>query len=107
MTTFEGTTLKIGDKDYVVPALTIKQIRTLKSDIQELRQLKDAVNIEDEKLDKMISVIYAAISRNYPDITREELENNLDMNNIQDVILIILGASGIVEKKNREKTQNP
>jgi len=104
MTQFEGINLKLGNKDYVIPPLNLKAVRKFQNEIMTMTSIKGAIT--DEQMNSVVKVIHAAISRNYPDITTDELEEIIDLKNMQEVIPAILAASGFLEKKNQVETQN-
>lgn len=101
----DGVSIKIGVKEYIVPALNFKQIRTLMPKIQQLTNIGATMN--DEQMDNVFTVIHAAISRNYPEINKEFLEENIDMNNVRPIINAIMGQSGLVKASGEATAGNP
>lgn len=91
----EGVAIKIGVKEYIIPALNFKQIRTLMPKIQKLSAV--GATMSDEQMDDVFTVIQAAVSRNYPEINKDFLEDNIDMNNVRPIINAIMGQSGLVK----------
>lgn len=94
----DGEKIQINGVEYIVPALTFKQVKALSEDISQIGSVKDA-NLGADKIEKMLNIIHAAFSRNYPDMTREQVEDMLDLKNVRDVFHAVLGVSGFVEKK--------
>ena len=92
----DGTTIKIGKKDFVVPALNLKQIRTMLPKIQNMGAVSAGM-VDTNQIDTMFEVILAAITRNYPEIDKEFLEENIDANNAEIIIKAIMGKSGLVK----------
>ena len=101
----DGVEVKVGVKKYVVPALNFKQIRTLMPKIQQLTDI--GATMSDEQIDNVFTVIQAAMSRNYPDINKEFLEENIDMNNVRPIINAIMGQSGLVKTSGEAAAGNP
>jgi ankyrin repeat protein len=101
----DGVSIKVGVKEYIVPALNFKQIRTLMPKIQQLTNIGATMN--DEQMDNVFTVIHAAISRNYPEINKEFLEENIDMNNVRPIINAIMGQSGLVKASGEATAGNP
>ncbi|OGW51751.1 MAG: hypothetical protein A2Y81_12740 [Nitrospirae bacterium RBG_13_43_8] len=91
----DGTKLKIGDKEFVVSALNFKQVRELRPLFKKLQDLQGGENVDSEQLDAMIEIVHQGLQRNYPDITKEELEENLDMQNIQGIINAVTGQARV------------
>jgi hypothetical protein len=89
---FEGTEVKLGDKTFVVPALTIGQARRLWPEILEMNDGITAANLPD-KQSKWMDIVHAALSRNYPDLKREELEELVDLRSIKKLMMIVMGNS--------------
>lgn len=96
---FDGITLKIGTENYIVPPLNFKGLRKAKPLLDKLpTQLEGNSQMSDEQMDAMLDFILLALSRNYPDMTKDQLEDILDMANIQDVMAAITGQSGLIKK---------
>ena len=91
---FEGQTVNLGGQEYVVPSLSVKQARALWPKILELNKGITEENLP-EKHGLSVEVIHAALTRNYPDLTRDELEDLVDMRNIRVLMALVSGQSGI------------
>jgi hypothetical protein len=89
----DGVTVKMGDKEYVVPPLNLKAVRRLNPLVE---QMKDQSLTSYQFLPMVAEIALAAISRNYPDMTMEQLEDILDMGNARAVMSAVLGQSGFV-----------
>ena len=86
--------MKIGEKDYDVPALTLGQLRNgvLKM-IQEHDELLTA-NKYYESIDMRGRIIAKALMSKYPELKEDEVLNALDLANIGPAWLNLLGMSG-------------
>lgn len=91
---FDGVKMKIGEDEYVVPPLSFRKLKALANDIKSLNNNDPNLN---EKMDVMVRIIHAALSRNYPDITLDKVEEILDFGNVVPVIQAIMGTSGLVK----------
>lgn len=95
MIKFDGVVLKIGAEKRVVPALTLKQIKALRAQ----GHLAALAGIQGEPTDaqmaSLLVVCHAALSRNYPDMTTDELEDDIDLNVLQSVVKAVVGQSGL------------
>ncbi|TDR82206.1 hypothetical protein [Paludibacterium purpuratum] len=87
----EGVKLKLGGKDLIVPSLSFKQIKVLLPTVQKI----GGKGVSAENMDDIALVVHTALSRNYPDMTVEEVEEALDMNNGMKAILAVMGQSGL------------
>lgn len=94
-----GIKLTIGDEEYVVPALTLGQLRNegmLDKMKQHDAKLADAETYFDA-LDIRAEIILAALQRNYPDVTLDKLRDQLDLGNVSDIWNAVMGASGMIK----------
>ncbi|MEW6563318.1 MAG: hypothetical protein AB1400_08835 [Pseudomonadota bacterium] len=91
----DGVSIRMGGKEWVVPPLTFRALRNLRHDIQALAESSGALP-GDEAMDGIIEIVHTAMKRNYPELTRDEIEDMLDIANMQHVIAAIMGASGLV-----------
>lgn len=90
MPTHAGVIIHMAGIDWVVPPLSLGQVKRLKA-------MQDAVKTDLDNLDTMGQAVQMALSRNYPDITLERVENDLlDAGNIKHVFEVVMGVSGMV-----------
>lgn len=96
-----GTKIIIDNAEYVVPPLTLGQLR---NGVNDLMKRHDELVNEDGKLFELFDlrgqVILAAIKRNHPDMTEETLFNYLDLANLTPLWLQVLGQSGFTPGEN-------
>lgn len=91
-----GINIQLGGKDYIVPPLSFKKLRELEGDIKALAKLEGpATQYTGEQLQVFLRIVQAALSRNYPDMTIEDVEEVLDLGNVRPVVAAILGVSGL------------
>lgn len=91
---FDGELVQLGDREFIVPSLSMKQAKDLWPEILDMDQGITKVNLP-EKQSKWLDIVTAAISRNYPDVRREELEELVDLRSIRKLMLIVMGNSGL------------
>lgn len=89
----EGEDVSLNGKTYTVPALTLRQIKRLGPKIQTLAGV-NPLTADEAALDPLLDVAHAALSRNYPDLKREDMEDLVDLRNIMPLITAILNMSG-------------
>ena len=91
----KGIPLELGGTTYIVPPLSLGA----------LEQLKDALEKftgdirESEQVSTVIDAATAALKRNYPEFTREQVADLIDLENMQDVFLALMDVSGLRRKK--------
>lgn len=88
----EGTKVMMGGKEWIVPALNFRQVRTL--------QDKLTAQQTDPNFDTLaltVEVVQMALSRNYPDVSMDEVEEMVDLRNAPGLFKTVMGQSGMVE----------
>lgn len=91
---FAGTKVMIGGKEYIIPPISLGQLR---NGTLPLLQKHDELLAEGKAFEAYEikgQVILNALRRNYPDFDEEELFGFLDMTNTPPLWLQILGISG-------------
>lgn len=97
----QGQPVQLGNAAYVCPALNLKSMKLLKTELIQLQKgipadtpadTMDAAQAEYMRV--LVVTAHAALVRNYPDITQDIIEEGIDFNNLKDVALAVLGASG-------------
>jgi hypothetical protein len=95
---YEGIPITIGKKKYVVPPLSFKGLKSLRAEMDVLKTAQLGEMFTDEQADAMIKVIHAAVSRNYPDITEDDLAEMIDFGNVNQIIGAIYANSGLASQ---------
>ena len=88
----DGVLINIGTKTYTVPPLNFKRLRLLKPEIELLAGVSGAPSAE--QMDAMIQIIHSALERNYPELSKEDVEEMLDLGNAPKVLNAIMGVAG-------------
>jgi hypothetical protein len=91
---FNGNKITIGDEDFIVPPISLGQLR---NGTLALLQKHDELIADAKTFEAMEirgQVILSALRRNYPDFPEDKLFAYLDMSNTGPIWLGILGASG-------------
>lgn len=94
MAKYDGVKMRVGGRELIVPALTIKQVRSLRAEFDQMQGIKDAAPTDDQ-IGAVTRVIHSAVVRNYPDMTQDDLEELLDLSTMQAVVKAIMGQSGL------------
>lgn len=98
----DGELVRIGEKEYTVPALNFKRVREVQKLLEKIGTVNIGQILTDDQLNMMIEIAHIGLQRNYPDITKEELEEILDLNNIYDVVLAVTGQAGLKKRLAKE-----
>jgi hypothetical protein len=96
---FDGELLKLGDREFVIPPLNWRRIRKIMPILERMKDITagGGLTITEPMLDDSLTVIHEAISRNYPEITRDELEDLVDLANAPKLIMAVMGLSGLLQ----------
>jgi hypothetical protein len=94
---FEGELVELGGKEFVVPALSLRQIRELAPKLDQLDS--DAAGLPSvDQISIVVDVLHAALSRNYPELTKEDLVDLIDLGNMSALIKAAMRTSGLEKK---------
>lgn len=98
----EGEKVKLAGFEYVVPVLSFGPVRKnkeLAALISELQALKvsDLSALDLPAAMKFLPIVHAAIARNYPELTLDKLEDDLDLKDVRsgEYAKGILAAFGV------------
>ncbi|STZ77345.1 phage associated protein [Bergeriella denitrificans] len=94
-----GVTMNLNGQEYVVPPLSLGVLDQIKDRIGNFDKAPFA-----EQVELTISVAHAALKRNYPDLTREEVGDMLDVANMMEVFGAVMDVSGL-KRKEQEAAQ--
>jgi len=99
----DGYRVVMAGVEYVIPPLTIGQLKRLRQTIDRLAQARIAegsvASLSDELFNDFSEIIREAMSRNYRGITIDDVQELLDLKNIQTVIAAVMGISGLVRSE--------
>ena len=90
---FKGVEIELGGQTYTVPPLSLGQLERHEDTIASLS------HVEGDKMFasfyRALPFIHDAFSRNYPEMTREQLADLIDLANFNDVLQAVMNASGL------------
>lgn len=90
----DGITVRMGGRDWIVPPLTLGQMRRLWPSVQKLGDV--GAGMDAEQIGVVSEIVGAALSRNYPDMTPAQAEELLDLGNAGTVLHAVLTGSRLV-----------
>jgi hypothetical protein len=102
----DGVRIKMGREERVVPPLSLGQLRRLQNDIKLVGEIEDG-KISEDRMNAAVRIIHAALSRNYPDLTIEKVEEMVDLGNIAQIIAAVAGVSGLKKEAAPAEVMNP
>ena len=86
----EGETIKVGGVDKIVPPLNWKGCKKFYGVIAS-----GALNSE-AGADAMAGLIFAALVRNYPELTQDQMEEDMTPGEVMAALPVVLRLSGFV-----------
>ena len=84
---FRGVPIEL-DRVYIVPPLSMRQVRELSPKLDLMKQ--GSAGAQDHVMD----VILAAMQRNYPDMTRQQVAELIDLGTMQTCMAAVMKVSG-------------
>jgi hypothetical protein len=93
-----GVTISMGGRDWLVPPLTLGQLRRLMPKVRQLTEI--GASMGEMQITVLVEIVVAAMQRNYPEATAEVVENLLDLGNASAVLNAVLTGSGLKPSDN-------
>lgn len=93
MDLIDGVVIRVGRRDFIVPPLNLKSIKRAQTLLPTLES-DDLI----ASFDACVAIIHMAVARNYPDVTVDDLLEELDTKNVKGVVDAVLEASGFGPK---------
>jgi hypothetical protein len=94
-----GVTIAMGGRDWLVPPLTLGQLRRLMPKVRQLTEI--GASMGETQIGVLVEIVAAALQRNYPEATAEMVENLLDLGNAGAVLNAVLTGSGLKLRDSR------
>lgn len=87
---FKGVPVELGGQSFIVPPLSLGALETLGPSLAKFSAGQDQVKTS-------IDIVHAALVRNYPQITRAEVADLVDMQTVGAVVDAVMGVSGVAK----------
>lgn len=95
----EGDWVTLGGKQYYMPALNLRAMKEHAAKLDALQRGRAFDEpVTDEYIENVCTVVHAALKRNYPDISEEEVLDGVDMRNLGTLVIAVMGISGFIAK---------
>ena len=92
-----GQWITFGAEAYRVPPLALGAIQDLQDRVASMGSADGLP--KPAQMETILDVVHAAIRRNYPSMTREQLAEMIDVQNYQEVMGAVLNVSGFKERE--------
>lgn len=89
----KGTDIELGGTVYTVPPLNLASLERFQDRLATYNG-----GIDKESVAFVVEVAHAAIKRNYPQMTIDELKENIDLGNIRDIFGAVMNISGLMAR---------
>lgn len=83
-----GTRLVLGAMAYILPPLSLGAVEDFEERIEKMNTMT-----RGEQLRTIVDLAHRALSRNYPELTRDEVRELIDVGNANEVYLAIMSAA--------------
>ena len=90
-----GVAVEMNGVEYVVPPLTLRMLQDHAEDIDVMQSMDAESALGVDRLAAVVRVAHAAMSRNYPDLTADDLHDLVDLANVSALVDAVLGVSGL------------
>lgn len=97
----DGMPIEIGGKKYTLPPLGLAGLKKTAA----LRSTYGSLS-EEEQLDALLEMVHAALVRNYPDLTLDEVKDRIhayEVTNLQGVLPALFEKSGLRKRGEAQK----
>ena len=88
-----GVEVAIGGETWLIPPLTLGQLRRLMPKVRQLTEVDASMG--EPQIAVLVEIVASALQRNYPNVTFEQVENLLDLGNAGVVLNAVLTGSGL------------
>lgn len=87
-----GRWVNFGGRELMVPPLSLGTIKSMQ---QELASLQSMAGVPSpSQIDTVVGLFHAALVRNYPEMTRAEVEDDVDLGNYSELLSAVMNISG-------------
>lgn len=90
---FPGIAIVLGGDTFIMPPLALGKLEQLQKRIQNFTGGTDA-----DSINTVLDCAHAALARNYPEMSRDELGELVDVGNMMEVMQAAMDVSGLIRK---------
>ncbi len=90
----ETQKIVIAGKEIAVYPANLGRVKKIIPIIRRLGEISDSQELTEQVLDDMLALLEIILSRNNPEITREFLDENLDLENSREILATAMRAAG-------------
>lgn len=97
---FKGVEVELGNSVYVVPPLPLGAIEVFQE-----RMAAFTGGVDSASVKFAIDITHAALRRNYPEMTREDVADLVDISTMGTVIDAVMGVSNLKPTADEKKAE--
>lgn len=100
----KGIPLDLGGETYILPPSSLATLEAFAKPLDEMNAV--FAGTRDMSVRDMLFVAdfaHACLQRNYPDLSRDQVAQNIGLENVVDVMQMCLDTSGLMRKAIEEK----
>ena len=90
----KGTQIELGGEQFVMPPLSLLHLEQFQSKFKSF----DGVPTNPENISFFIDSVHAAMKRNYPECTREDIGEALGLESMNEVMSALVSVSGLTHR---------
>ena len=90
--------IQMEGRTWILFPLNKREVRELARLGKSLKKIQGQL-FSPEPIDISIDIVFTALTRNYPELTKEQLEEWLDLNNIRKIAQGIMHAGGFTRSR--------
>ncbi len=95
MTKHKGIPVQLGETTFVIPPLALGALEQLQDRIAAFKgDIRDATQVAT-----VLDAAHSALKRNYPEMTRDEVADLVDVGNMAEVFEAVMDVSGLKRKE--------
>lgn len=98
----KGKEIELGGKTYIVPPLNLAMVEHFQDQL-----INYTGGIDPQSVRLVAEVTHAALKRNYPELTLEEVKDVLDLGNMVEVFSAVLQVAGFVARSDQGEVLAP
>ena len=99
-----GLPVILDGREFIIPPITLGALVQLQGGLE---QISTTNFISKESVETILCAALSALNRNYPEVTRADLENWIDVANIKDVFDAVVDVSGLRRKAHEAGKTTP
>jgi hypothetical protein len=100
---YEGAAVTLAGQSWVMADLAPRQFRKVIPAVLGLAAVKHADDLDEAAIDRLLDALYWALTRNYPDLTRDEfLDLPIKLSELLQALPPLAKAAGIERREGAE-----